>query len=208
MIFRSGVFSRKDGISEEQFNQHWLHVHGELARHMPGVHRYFQNHIRERLYEVRPFPSHEVGGISQQWFDDISAMERCERSPEYAAVKRDIPNFQGAITILVLQGEGSREVPEHAAKLLVLWRARGDARPQSPQGALAYVHNRVVDRAHPVSANVPSGQVPVDAMDELWFASRDELRAWFASARGREFLHSQQGFEPLAAYLVEQIRIV
>ena len=92
----------KDGISETQFGDHWFQVHGHLASFMPGVHRYFQNHIRERLFEVQPFPDHEVGGISQQWFDDVAAMERCERSPEYAAVKRDIPNFQGAITILVL----------------------------------------------------------------------------------------------------------
>ena len=208
MIFRSGIFSRKDGIPEEQFNEHWLRVHGELARHMPGVHRYLQNHIRERLLELQPFPSHEVGGISQQWFDDIAAMERCERSPEYAAVKRDIPNFQGAITILVLQGEGSRDVPDGAAKLLVLWRRRGNAELQSPQGAIAHVHNRVVDKAHPVSANVPSGRVPVDAMDELWFASREGLRAWVASEAGRAFLQGQAHFEPLAAYAVEEIRIV
>ena len=51
MIFRSGVFSRKDGISETQFGDHWFQVHGHLASFMPGVHRYFQNHIRERLFE-------------------------------------------------------------------------------------------------------------------------------------------------------------
>ena len=145
MIFRSGVFSRKDGISETQFGDHWFQVHGHLASFMPGVHRYFQNHIRERLFEVQPFPDHEVGGISQQWFDDVAAMERCERSPEYAAVKRDIPNFQGAITILVLAGEpvfGTAPVPEKgrapggpASKLLVLSRLRAAA-PAGPRPAL------------------------------------------------------------------------
>ncbi len=38
MIFRSALFSRRDGLSEAQFNRHWREVHGELARHMPGVH--------------------------------------------------------------------------------------------------------------------------------------------------------------------------
>ena len=224
MIFRSGVFSRRDGISEAQFNEHWLKVHGELARYMPGVRRYLQNHIRERLFEVQPFPSHEVGGISQQWFDDIAAMERCEASPEYAAVKRDIPNFQGAITILVLEGTPliDSPVPEDAAKLLLLSRLREPAVPRAElarrlaaevaQAAgpkpLRFVQNFVVDKAHPVSANVPSGKVPVDAMAELWFPDRMALHGWFESKAGRNVLHGQAALEPLAAYAVEEIRIV
>jgi len=226
MIFRSGVFSRKDGISETQFGDHWFQVHGHLASFMPGVHRYFQNHIRERLFEVQPFPDHEVGGISQQWFDDVAAMERCERSPEYAAVKRDIPNFQGAITILVLAGEpvfGTAPVPEKgrapggpASKLLVLSRQRAAA-PAGPRPALlaptdggpfAYVQNSVVDNAHPVSANVPSGKVPVEAMAELFFETEQQLRDWVASAAGQAFIHQHPAYEPLAAYAVNAVRIM
>lgn len=220
MIFRSGIFSRRDGISEADFDAHWLRVHGELARHMPGVHRYLQNHVRERLFEVQPFPSHAVGGISQQWFDDIAAMERCERSPEYAAVKRDIPNFQGAITILVLRGEPvlDAQPAPGATKLLVLSRRRaeGDPLPQLADAVvrapgpkpLRYVQNFVVDKAHPVSANVPQGQVPVDAMAELWFPDRAALHGWLDSKAGRAFLHAQPLLEPLAAYAVDELKIV
>ena len=225
MIFRSGVFSRRDGIGEAQFGEHWYKVHGHLASFMPGVHRYVQNHIRERLFEVRPFPDHEVGGISQQWFDDIVAMERCERSPEYAAVKRDIPNFQGAITILVLAGEtvfGTPPVPEKgvppggpAHKLLVLARRRpgvpADRRPQAlaqaDGGPLACVQNVVVDNGHPVSANVPSGKVPVEAMAELFFRDEAQLRAWVASPAGQAFVHQDPAYEPLAVYAVNAVRI-
>ncbi|MGE0426911.1 MAG: EthD family reductase [Hydrogenophaga sp.] len=226
MIFRSGVFSRKEGISEAQFGDHWFKVHGHLASFMPGLHRYLQNHIRERLFEVQPFPDHEVGGISQQWFDDVAAMERCEQSPEYAAVKRDIPNFQGAITILVLAGEpvfGTAPVPEQgrapggpANKLLVLSRRR----PAAPEGArpaqlapaeggpFAYVQNTVVDSAHPVSANVPSGKVPVEAMAELFFDSEQGLRDWVVSPAGQIFIHRHPSYEPLAAYAVNAVRIM
>jgi uncharacterized protein (TIGR02118 family) len=220
MIFRSGVFSRREGLTEAEFNRHWRDVHGELARHMPGVHRYLQNHIRERLFEVQPFPSHEVGGISQQWFDDIAAMERCERSPEYAAVKHDIPNFQGAITILVLRGETviDAPVPDGAAKLLVLARRRGEGDPPPKLATtiawareprpLRYVQNLVVDRSHPVSARVPQGQVPVDAMGELWFADREHLRRWLDSDHGHAFLHAKPMLEPLAAYAVDELTIL
>ena len=226
MIFRSGVFSRRDGISEAQFGEHWFKVHGHLASFMPGVHRYSQNHIRERLFEVQPFPDHEVGGISQQWFDDVAAMERCERSPEYAAVKRDIPNFQGAITILVLAGEpvfGTAPVPEAGrepggppTKLLVLSRLRQAAPAGQPAavlspgegGPFAYVQNTVVDNAHPVSANVPSGQVPVQAMAELFFDSAQQLRDWVASPAGHAFIHQHPSYEPLAAYAMDVVRIL
>lgn len=225
MIFRSGVFSRREGISEAQFSEHWLKVHGQLASKMPGVHRYFQNHIRERLFEVQPFPDHEVGGISQQWFDDVAAMERCERSPEYAAVKRDIPNFQGAITILVLAGEpvfGTTPVPESgrapggpATKLLVLSRLRKTPLSQSSavltateDGPFAYVQNTVVDNAHPVSANVPSGRVPIEAMAELFFKDARQLHHWVTSSEGQTFVHQHPLHEPLAAYAVDAIRIV
>jgi uncharacterized protein (TIGR02118 family) len=220
MIFRSAIFSRREGLTQEQFNAHWRQVHGDLARHMPGVHRYLQNHIRERLFEVRPFPSHEVGGISQQWFDDMAAMERCERSPEYAAVKRDIPNFQAAITILVLRGEVviDAPLPVQAAKLLVLLQRRGDGDPLSGLAAsiqrapgpkpLRFVQNFVVDKAHPVSANVPQGQVPVDAMAELWFPDRAALHGWVDSKAGHAFLHAQPLLRPLAAYAIDELKIL
>ena len=224
MIFRSAIFSRRAGLSEAQFGEHWRKVHGELASHMPGVQRYLQNHIRERLFEVQPFPSHEAGGISQQWFEDIAAMKRCEQSPEYAAVKRDIPNFQGAITILVLEGKPviDSATPKTAAKLLVLSRLCEPGRDAGAALAqlsdtvsrglgpkpLKYVQNFVVDRAHPVSANVPQGKVPVDAMAELWFAGRDTLHGWVGSKAGRAFIHGQPLLRPLGAYAVEEIRIV
>jgi uncharacterized protein (TIGR02118 family) len=223
MIFRSGVFSRRPDITPAQFGRHWLDVHGELARHMPGVHSYVQNHILERLFEVSPFPDHEVDGISQQWFDDVAAMERCEASPEYAAVKRDIPNFQGTITILVLEGRPVIDAPAgNGAKLLVLMRSRvqgiglvdasaslGSVRPSDPaERPLRCVHNMVVDRAHPVSANVPSGRVPIAGMTELWFEDGTALRAWVDSAIGRAFIHGNALLEALAVYAVEEKRIV
>ena len=222
MIFRSAAFSRRAGMDEAAFAEHWRHVHGTLASRMPGVHRYLQNHIRERLFEVAPFPDHPVDAISQQWFDDIAAMERCERSEEYAAVKRDIPNFQGAITILVLAGQPliDAPLPGGAAKLVVLsqWKKDGgsaaDAMPALEAAATAgaaplrCVQNMVVDRAHPVSANVPQGKVPIDGMAELWFEDGAALRAWVNSPAGRAFVHGQELLKPLAVYAVDEVRIV
>jgi uncharacterized protein (TIGR02118 family) len=228
VIFRSGLFSRRAGLTPAQFGEHWFRVHGALASHMPGVHEYLQNHLRERLFELAPFPDHAVDGISQQWFDDVAAMERCERSDEYAAVKRDIPNMQGAITILVLAGEtifgvpprppAGREPQGPAHKLVVLSRLRdagvaatpgalAKALPRIAGGPLAYVQNVVVDRAHAVAAQVPSGKLPADAMAELFFEDPRQLREWWHGPAAQEFVHRHPLCEPLAAYAVEQVKI-
>ena len=105
MIYRSGVFSKRANLDDQTFDKHWREVHGAIAARLPGLHSYRQNHIVERLYETDAFPGHPIDGISQLSFDDIAAMERAEVSPVYAEAKADIPRFQGAITILVLQEE-------------------------------------------------------------------------------------------------------
>jgi hypothetical protein len=79
------VFSRYEGLTEEQSGEHWLKAHSELARHMSGVRLYLQNHIRGRLFEVQSFPSQEVSGISQR-FDDIATVESCEASPQLSGL--------------------------------------------------------------------------------------------------------------------------
>ena len=75
-------------------------------------------------------------------------------------------------------------------------------------GPFAYVQNSVVDNAHPVSANVPSGKVPVEAMAELFFETEQQLRDWVASAAGQAFIHQHPAYEPLAAYAVNAVRIM
>jgi hypothetical protein len=51
MIFRSGVFSRRPGLTSDQFTKHWIEGHGPLARPLPEMHAYFQHHIVERIHE-------------------------------------------------------------------------------------------------------------------------------------------------------------
>ena len=38
---------RKPELTHEEFVNHWFKIHGALARKVPGVRRYMQNHIRE-----------------------------------------------------------------------------------------------------------------------------------------------------------------
>lgn len=208
-------------MADADFRRHWREVHGEIAARLPGLHSYRQNHIVERLFERSPFPGHAIDGISQLAFDDIAAMEVAELSPEYGEAKRDIPRFQGEITILVLAEDSAAGVPTvSSAKLLVLSMHRQEgvgmtvaqrasdcvvARVSSPTRA---VLNRVVDRSHPVEAGVPQGDLPIERMDEFCFTDRDSLRQWVASDLGQMRMFADPLYQPLAIYVVNEVVLV
>ena len=227
-IYRSALINRRPGLSEAEFRDHWIRIHGTLASRLPGVGAYRQNHIAERFFETRDVPVQSIDGISQLAFDSIEAMERSDASAEYAAVKADIPLFQGGITILVLE---SRELlaptagaAESPAKLLWLSTRRTgvpaagfmerslaashDLVRQVP-GVRRCVQNLVVDRSHPVHAGVPAGDAgAVETLTEMWFDDVEALRAAVASEAGRRLIHGHPGLSPFAVYRIEEVHII
>ena len=104
-IYRSALINRRPGLTEAEFRDHWIRIHGGLAAKLPGLGTYRQNHILERIHEAADAPVQSIDGISQLAFDSIAAMEVSDASPEYALVKADIRLFQAGITILVLQSD-------------------------------------------------------------------------------------------------------
>jgi uncharacterized protein (TIGR02118 family) len=225
-IYRSALINRKDDISAEEYKKHWIEVHGYLASKLPGLGTYRQNHILERFFENIEPPLQAIDGISQLSFESVEAMQISDASPEYAAVKADIPNFQGAITILVLD---SREVlsdtgaDEVTVKLLWVSTSRGgigdeEMRKRWMEGAAELapkvsglrrcVQNFVVDRGHPVHAGVATGDAgPVEALTEMWFDSRGELVRALESKWTHQLMHENPDLRVMAAYRIEEIHI-
>lgn len=229
MIYRSALINRRAGLSEAEFRDHWIRIHGSLASRLPGVGTYRQNHIAERFHEARDVPVQAIDGISQLAFESIAAMELSDASPEYAAVKADIPLFQGGITILVLESHVLAEADDVdrrklPAKLLWLstrragvpsaglkenWLREWPGRGALPGGARRYVQNFVVDRSHPVQAGVPAGDASaVEAVSEMWFEDVDALRAAVTSDLGRSLLHADPLLAPIAVYRIEEVHII
>lgn len=227
-IYRSALINRREGLSEAQFRDHWIRIHGELASHLPGLGTYRQNHILERFYQAGDVPVQAIDGISQLAFDSIAAMEVSDASPEYAKTKADIPLFQGGITILVLEAErlfGSEvlERGQHPAKLLWLstrrpgvpaeglkerWLRQCRQAGKDVPGARRHVQNFVADRDHPVQAGVPAGSAEaVETLSELWFDDADALRAALASPMGHRLVHGDPLLAPIAVYRIEEIHI-
>jgi uncharacterized protein (TIGR02118 family) len=86
MIKAIYIASRKPGLALEEFQQHWLEVHGELGSRLPGVRRYVQNHGLPEAYALRPM-THD--GFSELWFDDLGSLQRARASAEWSKLGED-----------------------------------------------------------------------------------------------------------------------
>lgn len=226
MIYRSGVFSRRPGLDEAAFRNHWRKVHGPLAAKLPGLGTYRQNHIVERLYDMPDSPVQQIDGISQLSFDSVAHMERSDASDEYEACKLDIPKFQGGITILVIEPDVL--VPHgggtDGAKLVWVSTLRAGQSPDNVRarwleanqsagrdvpGLRGYIQNFVTDRSHPVAAGVPSGDASgAESVSEWWFDDVASARAAAQSEAGQRRLHGDPMLAPVGIFLVEEVQIV
>ena len=104
MIKSIGLLTRKDGLSHEDFVKHWLEVHAPLAHAVPGVRRYVQSHIvEERRRPDIPATDVEIDGIAELWYDDRTAMERANASPEAKALHADGALFIGRIKSFITE---------------------------------------------------------------------------------------------------------
>lgn len=226
-IYRCGVFSRRPGLSDQQFRDHWINVHGALAKKLPGLGTYRQNHILERIHEADDSPVQAIDGISQLSFPSVAHMVTSDASPEYAACKEDIPKFQGGITILVIEADevmprqGTADAP---AKLLWVSTRRDGHRSEGLRerwleanrgagrdvpGARRFVQNFVTDRGHAVKTAALSGDPDgAEAVSELWFDSAEDLHAAIASEAGRRLIHGDPMLRPVGLYRMEEVRIV
>ena len=106
MIKRISLLQRRPELSHEEFVKHWLEVHGPLARKVPGVRRYVQNHIRDTSSRADvPDLDIEIDGIAELWWDDAAAMKASTATPEAQALFDDGALIIGRIKTYVIEEE-------------------------------------------------------------------------------------------------------
>jgi uncharacterized protein (TIGR02118 family) len=105
MIIRSGLIKNKDTVDFDEFTKHWREVHGPLARIVPRMRAYSQNHIKRTILDSEKRGLHRVDGISQLRFDTVADMAVGVESPEQHACIVDIRGFLSDVTLLI-QEEG------------------------------------------------------------------------------------------------------
>jgi len=90
MIKVLGLLTRRPELSHEQFVDHWLNVHGPLARAVPGIRRYVQSHITgTRTRPDIPETDVEVDGIAELWYDDLESLRRASATAEMKRLTDD-----------------------------------------------------------------------------------------------------------------------
>lgn len=93
--------TRKPGMDVEAFQSYWRTAHGPLAARIPMIRRYVQCHTRLSGYRAGRQPLYD--GVAEVWADGTAALRESEKTPEYAAVRADEPNFidQEKVAIII-----------------------------------------------------------------------------------------------------------
>ncbi len=93
---RLGILRRKDGITHQEFVEHWLQRHAALCVKLPGLRRYSINFVdRQR------FPNFDYDGFSELWFDSEEALVASLQSPEGKTLLADLPNFAKDVSPII-----------------------------------------------------------------------------------------------------------
>jgi uncharacterized protein (TIGR02118 family) len=82
------IYKRPD-LTQEQFRQHLQGTHATLAKNLPGLRRYVQNHICAD--PKRKAPGWDA--VVELYFDDSTSMEAAWASPQGVASDADLPAF-------------------------------------------------------------------------------------------------------------------
>ena len=95
-VKRLGILRKKEGMTHEQFVQHWMGTHATLCCKLPNLRRYSVNLVdRER------FPKFGYDGFSELWFDSEEDMKAAFESPEGVTLLADLPNFTSVIDPII-----------------------------------------------------------------------------------------------------------
>ncbi len=228
MQIRMGLLNKHADWSLEQFRQHWRDHHGPLARQLPGLRHYQQNHVvdcAQRGISYRRGPE-QLEGISQLAFDDDTAMLAAMAGPVGPQLVADENHFIGRLRVVTAQQRVVVPPPATGAALkrMSLLRRRADTTPEQfahewqvvhgplvrlLPGVLGYRQNLITQRQVPKGTVVGHEGLPIDGVVELWFASTDSLDAAFASAPGqRAMAHATTFIDEITTFLVEPVTLV
>jgi uncharacterized protein (TIGR02118 family) len=186
-----------EGADSHEARRHWSEVHGPLARKVPQIEAYVQNHA---VAALGASDEHDVplrfDGYSSCWFADEESYGEALQTPEWAAVAADSPNlfesdsFRGMCAVLdertIVEGDYGpfkavwvvrfkdeiRSDPARAQEAHEYWvETHGERFGRDVPGIGRYVQNHCVAPLGAEGAD-PGGKLLFDGYSECWFEDR------------------------------------
>jgi len=90
MIKLAYCFTKKAGLSDDEFFRYWKNIHGPIGARIPQLRKLVQSH---RLTVPGDKHKADYDGMAELWFDDVEALLAALQSPEWAAASEDESNF-------------------------------------------------------------------------------------------------------------------
>jgi uncharacterized protein (TIGR02118 family) len=206
------VFSlirRREGISLDAFQRHWLDPHGVLVCAFPRLARYSQNRVISARSPAAD--ALRLDGIAALAYATDADQEAATHSPEMAACDVDSPDFIGAVVRIVAEVQEIVPPPRDSGipKLMLLIppqdmephaRSAFDATVRSLDGVVGHLWNTTLRQRGPRSA-MPVLDFPVGAVVELWFESNVVLDRAVGTLR-------QVSTVTTASFAIDEVRLV
>ena len=82
--------TKKPGMTDTAFHDHWERVHGPMAARIPGLRGLVQSRALRLRDDVRPA---DFDGVAELWFDDVEALLEARQSEAWRLCGLDEANF-------------------------------------------------------------------------------------------------------------------
>jgi uncharacterized protein (TIGR02118 family) len=93
---RLGILRKKEGMTDQQFRDHWLNKHAALCLKLPKMRRYSVNFV-----DRARFPKFGYDGFSELWFDSEEDLNAAMASSEGKTLLADLPNLTNDISPII-----------------------------------------------------------------------------------------------------------
>ncbi len=235
MIVRCGLAKKNDNLTDEQFAEHWLNVHGPLAAEMKNLRAYKQNLVIDREHR-HPIGGGnvDIDGLSELHFDDFTSMIEGVESVDKETGNALLDDAEVLLNkrlcdILVFDRRVVREVPEYLRDRddlihrIAFIRRSGNVTAAEFQREWCYAHAKLVEAVpghagyaqNLVMARYVDGkpatydQLPVDAMVEFYFENWDAFNCFYASEEFKRLAaHGSSFIGTIDTYLVKTTNVV
>lgn len=97
MLKRITFLEKREGMEKAEFSAYWVSTHARIAKQLPGVACYLQNHVEAHL-ALGSDPAYRVDGIVELWFSSPEVVSASSTSEVGDALVVDEPQFLAGLT--------------------------------------------------------------------------------------------------------------